>query len=272
MPFNIYPDATTSALLGTTANTPVPLAAGAQFSGGVFVPLAMNFGPDPAEFNLTTSFIRISMSGAASAAPPQIELQARNPTQGTTGSSQIISAMAFPGQSLTDGFDATDAASAYFLPPYANNVYLLKVVIEIAGTILSIRITNNTAANRDFVWVVADSDANSQQPWIQVSPASLPYSAPRETRQQLRTAQPLLINNRGTGTLTVSNIVPALAAPYAVNSGLPAIVPPNPAAARQRGHRIQCSRYNRLDRGHQLQCGRRYRRCIRHRPQQRIQP
>src|SRR5580692_9830378 len=120
MPFNIYPDAATSALLGTPANTPVPLASGAQFSGGLFAPLAANSGPDPAEFSLTTSFIRISMSGAASATPPQIELEAHNPTQGTTGPSQIISSMAFPGQSLNDGFNGTDAASAYFLPPYSN--------------------------------------------------------------------------------------------------------------------------------------------------------
>jgi hypothetical protein len=226
MPFTVYPDAATSALLGTPANTPVPLAAGAMFSA--FAPLAADSGPDPSEFNLQTTFIRISMSLPASATPPQIELEAHNPTAGTTGPSVIISAMSFPGQSLNDGTNPTDAATAYFLPPYSNNVYLLKVVTEISGTTFLMRITNNTAAAHDFVWVVADSDANSQQPWIQVSPTSLAYTA-LENQTATQTAQSLQINNRGTGSMTVSTITPSIAAPYAVNSGLPATVAPNPA-------------------------------------------
>ena len=230
MPFTVYPDAATSALLGTTPNSPVPLAAGAQFPGGQFVPLAGDVGPDPTEFNLQTTFIRISMSLPASATAPQVELEAHNPTHNTTGAPVTITATSLAtGQALKDGFNSTDAATAYFLPPFSNNVYLLKVVIDIAGTTLLMRITNNTADPHDFVWVVADSDANSQQPWIQVAPTSLAYTA-LVNQTATQTAQSLQINNRGTGSMTVSTITPGIAAPYAVNSGLPATLPPNPAS------------------------------------------
>ena len=63
MAFTIYPDAATSGLLGTPPNTPVPLANGAGMAA--FAPLAGHVGPDPNGFNLPTTFMRISMSGAA---------------------------------------------------------------------------------------------------------------------------------------------------------------------------------------------------------------
>jgi len=238
MPFNVYPDGPTSALLGTPANTPVLIKKGLQFPGGLFVPLANNVGNDPAYFNEPTTFIRISMNLPASATPPEVELEANNPTAATTGPSVIINpATVAPGQALLDGTNPTEAASAYFLGPFTNNVYLLKVIITIPGTTLNMRLTNNTASDHDFVWVVADSDANSQQPWIQLSPTTLPYEA-LVNQAATATAQSLQITNRGTGTLTVNNINPALAAPYALNpaglpnSGLPASVDPNQASPR----------------------------------------
>src|SRR5206468_324853 len=106
-----------------------------------------------------TTFIRIAMSGATSASPPQVGLIAVNPAAATEGTEVVIAPTSTsPGtsQSLNDGSNPTDAAAAYFSPPHNNNVYLLKVVILIAGTTLKIRITNNTGASRDFVWVVAD--------------------------------------------------------------------------------------------------------------------
>ena len=183
MPFTIYPDAATSALLGTAVNTPVPLSAGVAMTN--FAPLAAISGPDPTEFNLLTSFIRISMSDPGSLTPPQVALMAGNPAAGTTGAPQVIDPAT--NTSLTSGKDLADsssmmntpAASAYWSPPsYANNVYLLKVVLNRPNTSLAIKITNNTANPHDFVWVIADSDMNSQQPWMQLTPAMLVNEPP----------------------------------------------------------------------------------------------
>ncbi len=214
MSFNVYPDPQTA---------PLPLIAGAAMP----VPLALvdHTGPDPTAFNLPTSFIRISMSGASTATPPQVGLTAVHPSL-TQGAEVNITAITLgTAQALLDGTNATDAASAYFFPPHANNVYLLKVVINIAGTTLKIRITNNTAANRDFVWVVADSDADSQQPWINATPATLVYNALVNQASSLTTLT-VSIQNRGTGSLTVSSFTPALPANYTA-SGLPLTVIPN---------------------------------------------
>src|SRR5262249_37961455 len=153
-----------------------------------FAPLAQISGPDPTEFDQTTSFIRISMSNPASSTPPQVELRASNPATGTTGVAQIIDPVtdtSSPGRGLKDGpANTLDAASAYWSPPsHAHNVSLLKVAIYPPTTSLAIKITNNTAVDHDFVWVIGDSDANSQQPWMQLTsgmqltPAALTFTA-----------------------------------------------------------------------------------------------
>lgn len=227
MAFTIYPDAATAALLGIAPNTPVPLANGAAMAA--FAPLAGHVGPDPDAFGLNTTFISISMLLPASATPPQVELRAVNPGFGTEGAPVVITATNIgTAQGLGDGTNPTDAASAYFSPPHTNNVYLLKVVINIAGTTLKLKITNNTGAARDFVWVAADSTANSHQPWIHVSPNALSYVALiNQTSSQ--TAQSLQVTNRGTGPLDVTGVTPAIAAPYTI-AGLPVTLDPNPAA------------------------------------------
>ncbi|MER2626763.1 MAG: vWA domain-containing protein [Accumulibacter sp.] len=214
MPFNVYPEPQTA---------PLPLIAGAAMP----LPLALadHSGPDPTAFNLLTSFIRISMSGTSSATPPQVGLTAVHPSLTQGAEVNITATTLGTAQALLDGTNATDAASAYFFPPHANNVYLLKVVINIAGTTLKIRITNNTAANRDFVWVVADSDADSQQPWINATPATLVYNALINQASSLTTLT-VSVQNRGTGSLTVSSFTPALPANYTA-SGLPVTVLPN---------------------------------------------
>ena len=232
MAFKIYPDASTAALLAAPVNQPVDSTKMTQA-----VPIA-SFGGNA--FG-TTIFIRISMSLPASLmTPPQVILTAGNPTFGTHGAPVTITATASPGQALGDGHSVDpsnhplDAAAAWFdgPGPYADNVYLLKVFIEIDATTLSIQINS---AGHDFVWVAADSDADSKQPWIQLSPATLPFGA-LINQTESTTVRSLQINNRGTGPLTVTNILPALAAPYHLNplglasSGLPVTVNPNPAA------------------------------------------
>jgi hypothetical protein len=67
MAFQIYPDATTATLLGKPANAPIALAPNEVMSA--FVPLQGYHAPDPDEFNLDTTFIRIAASGPALALP-----------------------------------------------------------------------------------------------------------------------------------------------------------------------------------------------------------
>lgn len=217
MPFHIYPDPQTA---------PLPLISGAAMP--LPLTLADLSGPDPTAFNLPTSFICLSMSGASLATPPQLGLTAVHPSLTQGAEVNITASTLGTAQALLDGTNATDAASAYFFPPHANNVYLLKVVINIAGTTLKIRITNNTAANRDFVWVIADSDADSRQPWINATPAALVYNALINQAASLTTLA-ISVGNSGTGSLTVSSFTPALPASYTA-SGLPVTVLPNAPA------------------------------------------
>lgn len=243
MAFTIYPDTDTAALLGQPVRAPISLGPGEVMRK--FVPLAQLAGPDPALGNLPTTFIRIAMSGAAemNAAPPRFELLAHDPDRpGGSPPPLLDPATAIsPGTAvpLRDDVNDTDAAIAYFSPPFHDNVYLLKVTIEIAGTRLWIRITNTAAVNphddgrRGFVWVVADNNADASQPWIHATshgavPADIGFDADiGETAAE--TAQPIQINNLGTGPFIVSEVAPAVTSPYVI-SGVPLTLGPNASA------------------------------------------
>ena len=147
MAFTVYPDAATSTLLNSPANTPVD-----SVKMTTFVPVvAFNNNP----FG-TTLFIRISVSlPSLGATLPVVSLRARHPN-GTTGVPKVIVATASPGQGLNDGVNGTDAAGAWFEGAPANNVFLLKVFITIDGTGIDIQMTS---PGHNFVWVVGDNDA-----------------------------------------------------------------------------------------------------------------
>jgi hypothetical protein len=219
---------------------PIPTTAPATLAIGAdtgFVQLAEHIGTDPGLPGIDVTFIRIAMSGAAAPPHPKVELRAVNKGTLTEGAAVTIDPTldtAPPGKGLADGTNPTDAASAYFSPPFTDNVYLLKVPIFISGTALKLRITNLTGVQRDFVWVVADSDANSMRPWIHVSPATRFYNVLINQTASL-TTQSVNVSNRGTGPLTVSATTPALpAAPVSGGFGtsaLPLTVAPNSSAA-----------------------------------------
>jgi hypothetical protein len=212
MAFHVYPN----------ANTPLSLASGAA-SG--FIALESDSGPDPADGSPNTSFVRISMSNPPSPTPPQVVLKAgsgpaSSPIDPMTNTSIPTAVTVWEDMTQTVG-----AALAYWVPSgFSNNVYFLKIAVEIPSA-FSIQITNNTGVTRDFVWVVGSSDTESQQPWIQVSPASLQFNA-LVNQTSTQTGLAVQINNRGTGALAASGA--PIAAPYAL-TGLPATVNPNPA-------------------------------------------
>jgi probable HAF family extracellular repeat protein len=73
---------------------------------------------------------------------------------------------------------------------------------------LRIRITNKTEADRDFVWVVADNEDESRQPWIHATPPSISFDVLAGQTAQ----RDLKITNRGTGRLRVSDLDPGFPA------------------------------------------------------------
>ena len=243
MSFSIYPDADTATLLGKPVWVPISLGPGEAMRR--FVPLAEHVGPDPLMGNVPTTFIRIAMSGGPQVVRPKFELLAHDPDRhGGSAAPPLDPDIAVsPDQdiavALHDNVNNTIAALAYFSPPFRDNVYLLKVAMEIPGTRLWIRITN-TARNsaiddgvRSFVWAVADGDADALQPWIHVTfhgrvPADIRFNA-TVGQTPAQTAQPVEINNFGTGPFTLSDVAPALTLPYTI-SGLPLTLGPSASA------------------------------------------
>ncbi len=221
--FTVYPDTATATLLGKPADQPITLTNGVATTA--FAPLSPFAGPDPTAGGLSTSFVRIAMSGSSSSAAPMVEVVAVNSGTATQGSPVTVSATSLGGSDqLLDGTNPTEAAGAYFAPAsFANNVYLLKLVIFITGTTFKIRLTNSVpdpTGSRGFVWVVADSDALSQQSWIDMS-TTIVTPSPFETLINEPALFSLAVFNYGTGSL--GNIVAMPAGADAGNFSVTAI-------------------------------------------------
>ena len=231
MAFSVYPDAAAAALLGKPAATPIALAPNEAMHS--FVPLAGHVGPDPMQGGVPTCFIRIAVSGApvGPGTHPKIELLAHDPAHGSPAPllDPEAAVSVTTAVQLYDDVNATSAALVYFTPPFQNNVYLLKAAVEITGTQFWIRITNTGGVARSFVWVVADSDADSQQPWIHVTANNVaPARLALDVTVGQPAAAPLALTNFGTASVTVADITPALAAPFTI-AGLPQHIAPNPS-------------------------------------------
>ncbi|MEI9971365.1 MAG: hypothetical protein WDO73_04515 [Ignavibacteriota bacterium] len=116
---------------------------------------------------------------------------------------------------LADLSDAGDVSIA----PAVGGVYLVTFFLSEATT-WQLRIVNTDAAAHTFVWVVGDSDAESQQPWINTAPTGSynVFSGQDDTFA-------VVVTNSGTGT---ANLV-AGAAPGAgfVVTTVPLPIPPN---------------------------------------------
>lgn len=233
MPFTIYPDADTAELLDKPVRTPILLAPGEAM--GRFVPLAEHFGPNPEAGGVPTCFICIAMSGGAPGAQPKFELLAHDPDRPNSSAARPLdpntNISLATAVGLTDDVNSTDAALVYFSPPFRDNVYLLKVVLEISNTKFWLRITNKTDSARRFVWVAADSDVDARQPWIHATfqgstPANVRFDA-TAGQMSAETAQPIVISNFGTGPFTIDGVTPSVQAPYTI-AGLPVTLGPNP--------------------------------------------
>lgn len=224
--FFIYPDAATADALGKPRATPLHLKVDEAMRA--FVPVKMLVGTDAQD--VPTTFIRVAMSGPVPARHPRIELIAHDPASPGAAASldPNVNTSSATRVELKDDAGLT-AAAAHFVPPFDGNLYLLKVAIIFCDTQLHIRITNKTETERDFVWVVADTEAGSRQPWIHAAPSGIGFD--------LVTGQPaqqdIRVTNRGTGDLVVSTVQPGFpAAPHRFQvAPLPLKLSPNAAPA-----------------------------------------
>jgi hypothetical protein len=83
-------------------------------------------------------------------------------------------------------------------------------------------IQNNDVVDRDFTLVVAESIAETAQPWIIIAPANLQYSS--LVNQTIN--QSVQVSNKGTGTLNITSVTPALPAGFTIGTSLPLAVAP----------------------------------------------
>ena len=133
---------------------------------------------------------------------------------------------------LYDGVNKTSAALAYFDAPFGPNVYLIKIVIEIAEAPLSIRFANSSDAIVSYIWVVADNSEETRQPWLNVeaddgdgAKAVVPIDAYVGQSVALN-GDGLFIRNIGGAPVTLVGFDPPLPAPYIVR-GLPLTIAAN---------------------------------------------
>lgn len=165
--------------------------------------------------------IRLVMLGNGCAPPPggtpdpTVYLKA-----GTGGETEVAAAPFLSTVYDTPG--TTTPVADVRIAPEAGNVYRIDVFISAPGSTWQLKIRNNDAVARGFTWVVASSDAESRQPWMDVTPATVTLQA--LTNQAL--VQAVQISNKGTGDLTISNAIGALGGGFALTT-IPAAIPPN---------------------------------------------
>ncbi|MGH9280790.1 MAG: vWA domain-containing protein [Acidimicrobiales bacterium] len=217
MPFHVYPDPPTA---------PVALAASATSAPVPFAELA---AVDPVT-TLTTMYIRVVKLGTACApsGAPHPRLRLKHDGGDFTTVFDPVGPPTVPAGTIVSinapvgtGGAVVESANTQ-VTVEANDVYLITVFIFNPGNPWQLEIRNNDAGSgHGFTWVVASTNAESHQPWIDI-PSTLAYNV--LTGQVV--PQTVQVANRGTGPLTVS---PPMAPP---GPGFAVTVPPavNPNA------------------------------------------
>ncbi|MEU6667888.1 hypothetical protein [Streptomyces sp. NPDC046727] len=205
MPFAVFPDPPTA---------PLTVAAGDI----TFTPISQLTGPSvPAGAYVKMMFIRVAMAGGSS--PPELFIKAG------TGAEVKITALTtavFRSDDLADYVGDVQQLSE------SGNVYRIRMGFDKDTTEewqLGIR-NKDLSAAREFTWVVADSEAETAQPWIVVSPADHAFRV--LTGDSLE--QRVQVSNKGTGPLIITSVAPALPAGFTLGSPLPLTVPPSGTA------------------------------------------
>ncbi|GGT11715.1 SMP-30/gluconolactonase/LRE family protein [Nonomuraea spiralis] len=126
---------------------------------------------------------------------------------------------------LLNGPQGSPPAANANMAAEADDVYLVRVTVLRQILKWRLQLVNNDAAARDFVWVVADHNAESRQPWIDL-PTTLDFEV--DVGQEARRS--LQVVNRGTGTLTMGDGEGFQPGPGFVLSAVPKSIGPNACA------------------------------------------
>lgn len=208
MVFRVYPTPQSAPLRvdpGDTTYTPFT-----QLTGPV---------PDPTISMVKMMAIRVGMFGGVKA--PTLYLQA--------GDGKPVEAAGFP----TAVFRRPETPLENYVGNVqlfieASNVFRIQVTFHKDSTEQwKLGIKNNATESREFTWVVAESEAETAQPWIDVTPAELTYQAPAEET----VSQSVHVSNKGTGVLNVTALEQPLPPGFTLGSTLPLAVQPSKTAS-----------------------------------------
>src|ERR1051326_3620904 len=151
MAFHVYPDP-------QTAPQTVP-------ANSVFPPPAA--APIPIDLSLGSGSPKIMRLVMLPGAPPDPHVFFKADTGDEVEVSPTGFAFSVFNQPGSGGSEVLDVIMT--LDDAAHKIYKLELFV-IAPATFAIRIKNTDTAPHDFTWVVADNDADSQQPWISVAP------------------------------------------------------------------------------------------------------
>ncbi|MGD0608924.1 MAG: vWA domain-containing protein, partial [Streptosporangiaceae bacterium] len=229
MPFDVYPDEP-----GNRQAKPlnIPQAPSAD----VPKTITQISAPDTTNFPQYAAmmFIRVAMVGGTTT--PTFQLQA-----GTGAPVTLVFANPPQSQTINSGIPATlsnyaaDAEIQAEDPAVLPNVYRIQVGLNATAALpWQLIIGNNdTTQARDFTWVVADNLAETAQPWIDVT-SPIPDPVTHEPVSTLafdvlvgdQASDHFQVANKGTGSLDVTALSPALSGAFSVSTALPLTVPP----------------------------------------------
>lgn len=203
MAFHVYPDPQTA---------PLNVAAGAD---SALIPVVTLVSAEVTP----TMYLRLVKLGAGCAAPggpaPTVRLK--------SGAGDIVVVPTGSTAAIYDGPGGTGQEGAVTMDAAApGDVFRIRIFMFGNLTGWQIQVHNNDAVARDFTWVVADTDTDSQQPWVHAG-ASLTYDAPTNRTVSLSTE----VQNRGTGNLTINNVAPG---PGFTLGAIPGPIAPNSCA------------------------------------------
>ncbi|WP_373500583.1 hypothetical protein [Desulfococcus sp.] len=208
MAFDIYPSTLTQPL-SVAANTTSPPQSFAEQ-----VIIGGNLGP----FGLFDAmFIRVAMLNPAvpcltpGPPAPTIILSADGGTP--------VEVPASPTTASIFNGSAVHVADANVVAE-ANGVYFVEVFFQATGSAWDLRIRNNNLVDtREFIWVVAETNPEASQPWLDVSATTSPAG---ELDWDALIGAQILVNqtenhtlqiaNRGTGPLTITSVPGQIAA------------------------------------------------------------
>ncbi|MEU1668419.1 hypothetical protein ABZ547_33535 [Streptomyces sparsogenes] len=204
MSFAVFPHPQSTPLTispGTTKFTPFTQLTGGSVPPGTYFKMM---------------FMRVAMSGAAN--PPTLFLKAGSGNAVEITESTVA---VFRGPNPVDDYVGD---VQLFREPH--NVYQIRMGFNRDSTEQwQLGVKNNSASWTDFTWVVAESEAETAQPWIDALPNGLDFTA--LVGESL--SQTVWISNKGTGALNLTSTSLAPLGSFTVSSALPLTIQPSGA-------------------------------------------